>query len=158
MIQGVLERRILLPLLVCYAVILVAAAWRHEIRPQLLDRPAAWARSALDLAGIPPAVAVFTTETSTPQNAKLVALCLRVRIRHSRSANRHLSWERGGRCAFGDIGQTGAQIARFWRHVNRRALAGRTCRDRFRQRATTVLRERFPTWTCYDGVPVRWLS
>ena len=80
MARGALERRVLVPLLVCYAVILVTAAWRHEIRPRLLDRPAGWARSALDLVGIPPGVAVFTEETSTPRNSKLVALCLRVRV------------------------------------------------------------------------------
>ena len=38
-----LERRIVVPLLVGYVVLLVVAAWRHEIRPAVRD----FARGAL---------------------------------------------------------------------------------------------------------------
>jgi hypothetical protein len=77
--RSVIQRRVLLPLLVLYAAIVVLAAWRHEIRPAFLDPPAAWARSVLGLAGIPPGVPVFTSETDTLPDEKIAVQCLEVR-------------------------------------------------------------------------------
>jgi len=74
-----LERRILVPVLVVYIVLLVLAAWRHEIRPALFDQPSHLARSTLALAGIPPAVAVFSADTGSAPDAKIAAICLEVR-------------------------------------------------------------------------------
>jgi hypothetical protein len=77
--RALLERRILVPLLVGYVVMLVVAAWRHEIRPAVFDRATVFARGALGHAGIVPGVAVFTADTGRTQGAKIAAICLEVR-------------------------------------------------------------------------------
>jgi hypothetical protein len=74
-----LRRRLGIALLLGYAAIVVLAAWRHEIRPSFLERPVVWARSLLALAGIPPGVAVFSTETEVLSDALIVSQCFEVR-------------------------------------------------------------------------------
>ncbi len=77
--RALIERRIVLPLLVGYVVLLVVAAWRHEIRPAVFDRATDFARGALGLAGISPGVAVFTADTGSAPDEKIETICLEVR-------------------------------------------------------------------------------
>jgi len=77
--RALLERRVLVPVLVVYLALLVLAAWRHEIRPAVLDRATYFARDTLGLAGIVPGVAVFTADTGRTQETKVAAICLEVR-------------------------------------------------------------------------------
>ncbi len=74
------RRRVLLPVLVAYAAIVVLAAWRTEIRPSFFDPLTQWARSALRLVGIPPGVSVFTSEKSRSFDKSVSALCFEVRV------------------------------------------------------------------------------
>jgi hypothetical protein len=84
-----IERRILVPALVVYVVLLVLASWRHEIRPAVFDRVSDLARDTLAVAGIPPAVAVFSADTASAPDAKIAAICLEVRgISEERSQTR----------------------------------------------------------------------
>ena len=71
--------RILVPLLVGYVVLLVVAAWRHEVRPAVFDRATDFARGALGLAGISPGIAVFTADSGSAPDEKVAAICLEVR-------------------------------------------------------------------------------
>lgn len=88
--RAVLWRRIGLALLTGYVVVVVLAAWRHEIRPAFLDRPGRLARSALASAGVRPGVAVFTADTGTAPDAKITASCLEVRVVEVGGATRRL--------------------------------------------------------------------
>ena len=71
--------RILVSLLVGYVVLLVVAAWRHEVRPAVFDRAMFFARGVLGLAGISPGIAVFTADSGSAPDEKVVAICLAVR-------------------------------------------------------------------------------
>lgn len=77
--RALLERRIFVPLLCGYVVLLVLAAWRHEIRPRVFDPATNWAREALMVVGISPGVAVFTADRGGGPDEKIAALCLEVR-------------------------------------------------------------------------------
>ena len=74
------KRRIVLPLLVSYVALVVMATWRHEIRPSILDTPAAAARSILHSLGITPAIAVFTSDAARENDEVTTAFCLEVRV------------------------------------------------------------------------------
>ena len=100
------RRRIALPLLVSYVAIVVMAAWRHEIRPVVLDAPTAAARSILHSLGITPAIAVFTTDAAHENDEKTTAFCLEVRIVERGGRVRRLYPEDGTRCP--------APAPRFW--------------------------------------------
>jgi hypothetical protein len=77
--RTMLERRIMVPLLVTYVVVLALAAWRHEIRPRAFDRATDIAGSTLAFAGILPGVAVFTADKGGGPDEKIAAICLEVR-------------------------------------------------------------------------------
>ena len=100
------QRRIALPLLVSYVVIVVMAAWRHEIRPVILDAPTAAARSILHSLGITPAIAVFTSDAAHENDEKTTAFCLEVRVVERGGRVRRLYPEDGTRCP--------APAPRFW--------------------------------------------
>ena len=73
------ERKILVPALVVYIAVLVLASWRHEIRPGVFDGVSDLARNMLGVAGIPPAVAVFSADTASAPDAKIAAIRPEVR-------------------------------------------------------------------------------
>ena len=77
--QPSLRRRLGTALLLGYAAIVVLAAWRHEVRSSIFERPVVWARSVLALASIPPGVAVFSTETELSSDILIAAQCFEVR-------------------------------------------------------------------------------
>jgi hypothetical protein len=84
------ERWILVPALIGYVALLVMAAWRHEIRPAAFDGVTEFARHALGLAGIPPAVAVFSADVGSAPDAKIAAICLEVRALRSGDEGRQI--------------------------------------------------------------------
>ena len=96
--RGRLRRGLLLLVLVGYAAIVVRAAWRHEIRPGWLDAPGAVARGLLAWAGIPPGVAVFTADSASAAEAKIVDLCLEVRVVEADGRVVRLHPDAGERC------------------------------------------------------------
>ena len=100
------RRRIALPLLVSYVALVVMATWRHEIRPSILDTPAAAARSILHSLGITPAIAVFTTDAAQENDEKTEAFCLEVRVVERSGRVLRLYPEGGARCP--------APAPRFW--------------------------------------------
>jgi len=77
--RALLQRRVLLPVLIGYAAIIVIASWRAEIRPPFLDLPVAVARNLIGLLGVPPGVAVFTTDDVVLRDEVFEAFCLEVR-------------------------------------------------------------------------------
>ena len=77
--RTLLERWVLIPALVAYVGLLALAAWRHEIRPAVFDRVTDFARATLGLAGIPPGIAVFSTDSGSAPDAKIAEICLEVR-------------------------------------------------------------------------------
>jgi hypothetical protein len=85
-----IERKMLVPALVMYIVLLTLASWRHEIRPAVFDPVSDRARDTLALAGILPAVAVFSANTSSAPDAKIAAICLEVRGISEDGAQRQL--------------------------------------------------------------------
>ena len=110
-----LERRLGLLLLVTYAAVIILGAWRHEIRPAFLDTPVDAARALLHALGIPPGVAVFTADTDRVSDAKLVALCVEVRVVERGGRARRLYPDDGRRCppAPPRLGAGGEEIALY---------------------------------------------
>ncbi len=106
MTRAVLERRILVPVLVGYVALLVLAAWRHEIRPAVLDRAVDFARGTLGFVGIRPGVAVFTVDSGSAPDAKIVAICLEVRSSTDRGVGRRVYLAADATCP--------AQPPRMW--------------------------------------------
>lgn len=92
------ERWALVPVLVAYVVLLVLAAWRHEVRPAVFDRVTNFARGALGLVGIPPAVAVFSADTGSAPDAKIAEICLEVRGLRDAGAQRQIYPGLGASC------------------------------------------------------------
>ncbi len=93
-----LERRILVPALVGYIVLLTLAGWRHEVRPSLFDPASDFARQTLALVGIPPAVAVFTSDAGSAPDAKIAAICLEVRALSEDGRSRQIYPAEGVSC------------------------------------------------------------
>lgn len=92
------RHRIGLAAILAYAAVVVLAAWRHEIRPPFLDRPAAWSRTALGWLGIPGGVAVFTSDAGTSPDEKITAQCFEVRIDGEGRPARRLHPDAGRTC------------------------------------------------------------
>jgi hypothetical protein len=98
MTRAVLGRGIRVFALAAYVAIVTLAAWRHEIRPAFMDPPAALARNALALLGVPPGVAVFTAEVDTSPDSKIASLCLEARAVDAEGLARRIYPEEGRRC------------------------------------------------------------
>ena len=72
-------RRLQLALILLYAAMLVVSAWRHEVRPAVLDRPVLAARGLLHQVGIAPGLDVFVDDRNVDTDRKKVASCFEVR-------------------------------------------------------------------------------
>ncbi|MEE2672634.1 MAG: hypothetical protein VX466_02490 [Myxococcota bacterium] len=108
-------RRIGLLSLIFYIALVVLASWRYEIRPGLLEEPAAGARSILHSLGITPAIAVFTSDVARETDVKKTALCIEVRIVEHGGHVRQLYPEAGRRCPATTprLGFAGEEIALY---------------------------------------------
>jgi hypothetical protein len=134
-------RRIGVFALVAYVAIVTLAAWRHEIRPAVLDPPTALARSALALLGIPPGVAVFTAEVDTSPDSKIASLCLEARAVEGEGPARRIYPEAGRRCP--------APAPRLWVRgediaLSRFAVSMRSAVASHRAGTLSAARVRFP--------------